>query len=480
MFPKGFIYMEKEKEKKTKKKKKEEIKPLKPVFSIANIVYTSVIFGAVAIALVLLPRPTVSNIEQRELAKFPVFTYEKFMNGEYTAEITEFYNDTVPYRDSLKNVAAGIKGLYGVSFNDSELHGQLSVVTSHEEEEEPEIVITTKPVTSPVTEDSHASDSTTAATEETTVTTTEPPVTEKNVNEIAEGVITNGQVVTKLSDGHYWAISCFGGGSGKTYAAALNAFREQLDDNVKIYSMVVPTAGEYYLPDKYDDYNASHQKSIDSINEQLNEGITPVDAIGELWNHIDEPIYTRTDHHWQPLGAYYAAKTFAEAAGVPFADISTMEQVDIEGYVGTMYSFTESANILSDPETFTYYKPTNSYKTFYYDRAYNFDYEFPFFVKMPVSGSYSTFMAGDDKIVRIETDVDNGRKLLVFKDSYGNAEIPFYFGSFEEIYVCDMRYFSPNAIEFIKEHEITDLLFTMCTFSAVGTNAKGLVNVLNN
>ena len=470
--------MDKDKEK--KKKKKEEIKPLKPIFSIANIIYTGIIFGAVAITMVVLPRPEFSNIEQRKLATMPEFTYEDFMNGNYTAGITEFYNDTVPYRDELKNVAAGIKGAFGVTYEDSELHGQLAVITSDEEEEEPEIVITTKATTEKPKETDVSEETTAPVTTTIAETTTPPPVTEKNVNEIAEGVITNGQVVTKLSDGHYWAISCFGGGKGKTYATALNSFREQLDENVKIYSMVVPTAGEYYLPDKYDDYNASHKKSIDSINEQLSEGIIPIDAIGELWNHIDEPIYTRTDHHWQPLGAYYAAKTFAEAADVPFADISTMKQVDIEGYVGTMYSFTESANILNDPETFTYYKPTNSYTTYYYDRAYNFDYEFPFFVEMPVSGSYSTFMAGDDKIVRIETDVDNGRKLLVFKDSYGNAEIPFYFGSFEEIYVCDMRYFEPNAIEFIKEHEITDLLFTMCTFSAVGSNANGLVNVLNN
>ncbi|MGN0656369.1 MAG: hypothetical protein ACI4KR_06225, partial [Ruminiclostridium sp.] len=61
-----------------------------------------------------------------------------------------------------------------------------------------------------------------------------------------------------------------------------------------------------------------------------------------------------------------------------------------------------------------------------------------------------------------------------------NAEVPFYTGSFEEIYVCDMRYFDLNAIEFIEEHQITDLLFTMCTFSAVGTNANGLTTVLDN
>jgi hypothetical protein len=99
---------------------------------------------------------------------------------------------------------------------------------------------------------------------------------------------------------------------------------------------------------------------------------------------------------------------------------------------------------------------------------------------MPVSGSYSTFMAGDDKIVRITTDAGTGRKLVVFKDSYGNAEIPFYFGSFDEIWVCDMRYFSLNAVEFIKYTGATDLLFTMCTFSAVGTNANHLETILNN
>ena len=69
---------------------------------------------------------------------------------------------------------------------------------------------------------------------------------------------------------------------------------------------------------------------------------------------------------------------------------------------------------------------------------------------------------------------------MVFKDSYGNAEIPFYFGSFDEVYVCDMRYFDLNAADFVKFTGATDLLFTMCTFSAVGPNANGLDIALSN
>ncbi len=466
---------------KKKKPKKETVKPLKPVFASANVIYSGIFFGAVAVSMLVLPRPEESLIEQRKLAAFPEFTYESFINGDYTEGIAEFYNDTVPYRDNLKKVAAGIKSVYGVELDNAEIHGQLVAIT-----EEPEDIPVVAPVTTeaetttaPVSEKPQG-ESTSASVTTAVTTTTQATATEKHVNEIADGVITNGQVVVKLSDGHYWAISLFGGGKGTTYADALNRFSEELGEDVNIYSMVVPTAGEYYLPSNFADYNASHQKSVDSINSQLNESIIPVDAITALGAHTDEPIYTRTDHHWQALGAYYAAEAFAKAADVPFADISTYSEVVIDGYVGTMYSYTESVNILNDPEQFVYYKPSNDYTTYYYDTAYNFDYNFPLFVDMPVGSSYSTFMGGDAKIVRIETDCKNGRKLLIFKDSYGNAEVPFYTSSFEQIYVCDMRYFDLNAIEFIKEEGITDLLFTMCTFSAVGPNANGLETVITN
>lgn len=471
----------------TKKKKQPSEKPMKPIFAIGNIVYTVGIFGVITVLMAALPRSTKSDIEQRNLAQFPEFSWESFLNGSYTNGITEYYDDTVPYRDTIKKAIANIQGLYGIEFENAEFHGQLAVVTEESDDEETAPAETTTAAAETTTEvQTTAAESTAsvetepAATTVTAASTTEPPSTEKNVNEIADGVITNGQVVTKLSDGHWWGISLFGGGKGKVYADALNRFRKELGEDINIYSMIVPTSGEYYLPESYAQYNASHRKSVDSVNSQLDSSIIPVNAIGELWNHINEPIYTRTDHHWQPLGAYYAAKTFAAAAGVPFADISTYKKVSIDGYMGTMYSYTQSANLLNDPETFVYYKPSNDYTTYYYNTSYGFDYKFPLFVEMPVNSSYSTFMGGDAKIVRIKTDVNNGRKLLLFKDSYGNAEVPFYTGSFEEIYVCDMRYFDLNAVQFIKEKKITDLLFTMCTFSAVGTNANGLNKVLDN
>ena len=296
-----------------------------------------------------------------------------------------------------------------------------------------------------------------------------------------DGVQTNGQLVVDI-DGHTWGISLYGGGDGANYATYLNEFKEKVGSSVNVFNMVVPTAGAYYLPAGYEKYNASHRDSINSIANKL-VNVINVDGYAALEAHTNEYIYTRTDHHWEPLGAYYAAKAFCDIAQTPAKELSTYKTETIDGFVGTMYAFTDyNERIKNDPDTFTYYIPSTEYTATYYTTDFKVDEQFTqfhsIFVDQPASGAYSTFMGGDRKIVKIETANKNGRKLCIFKDSYGNAEVPFYVDSFEEIYVCDIRYFDLYAPDFIKENGITDVLFTMCTFSAVGENAEGIKNNL--
>lgn len=345
--------------------------------------------------------------------------------------------------------------------------------------------------TSSVTENSSVtesgkenSDITSSNTESTDTSSAETTTENKGGNDKpvgVDGVVTNGQVAVTI-DGHRWGISLYGGGTGENYAKYLNEFKEKVGSNVNVFNMVVPTASAFYLPAGYEEYNASHRDSINSIANNL-VNVINIDGYAALEAKTDEYIYTRTDHHWMPLGAYYAAKAFCDVAMVPVKELSTYEPVDVEGFVGTMYAFTEyDEQIKNDPETFRYYIPSTDYTATYYKTDFTIDEEVKFFtsifVEQPASGAYSTFMGGDQKIVKIETENKNGRKLCVFKDSYGNAEIPFFIDSFQEIYVCDVRYFDVYAPDFVKDNGITDVLFTMCTFSAVGENAEGIKNNL--
>lgn len=279
-------------------------------------------------------------------------------------------------------------------------------------------------------------------------------------------------------------IPLFGGGTGAKYIEAINEVKAQVGGNVNVFSMIVPTSGSFYMPKgkEYENLTANEWDCIQRINAQF-VGIIPVDAYTALSKHTNEEIYSRTDHHWNQLGAYYAAEEFVKTAviDVPFAPLSEYERHDIEGYIGSLYASSNDNKTMRDhPETFTYYIPPNDFTTNYLDPESTSFYQATMFVKQPVSQSYSTFMGGDNKVVHVTTDVNNGRKLLIIKDSYPNSLVPCITGSFQDIWTVDMRWLKgikhfPHSIsQIVRENGITDVLFCMNTFSAVGENADNL------
>lgn len=294
------------------------------------------------------------------------------------------------------------------------------------------------------------------------------------------GVISGAVIVDATGRG----MPIFGGGSGKVYAESLNAVKEKVGDKVNVFSMVVPTQGSFYMPANLS--MANEWDCIENINDQF-YGIIPVDAYSALAKHTDEEIYARTDHHWMQLGAYYAAEEFVKTAmiDVPFTPLEDYERHDIEGYLGKLYGWSEQNPTMGkNPETFVYYIPPNDFSTYYMNPEDTDFWRSSMFVNQGVNESYSRFMGGDMKVVHVETDVDNGRKLLIVKDSYPNALVPCLTGSFEDIWTVDMRWLEvmehfPHSIsQIVKEQGITDVLFCMNTFSAVGENADHLPGIV--
>ncbi len=432
-------------------------------FSLAAIIPAYLIL---LICAVFLPRSTVSNIEKRTLANMPEFSWEDYWSGKYTADVANYFDDTVPFRDSLKQAASRFTGLFGIKYNNVQVTGSMEIVNKPVEVKEQEKQSDT----------SSASYASSLASESSKEKKTDTDSETKQVKgeEIAEGVYANGVIVV-YQNGHYRAMSMYGGGSGEVYASAINNYASDLP-GVRVYSLVAPTASEYYTPENFADYNASQEDDIKEINDMLN-GAVGINVCPALLSHKQETIYTRTDHHWMSLGAYYAAKEFAETAGVSFLELSQYTKLTKPDYVGTLYTFSgNNADLLSDPEDFIYYVPKKQdYTTEYYDYAFNFVYEGDMFADIQISSEYySTFISGDAYSVKVKTGVKNGRRCLVIKDSYGDALIPFLTGSFEEVYVVDMRYFERNLVEFAREMNITDMLFTCCSYSAVGPNADHL------
>ena len=270
------------------------------------------------------------------------------------------------------------------------------------------------------------------------------------------------------------AMSAFGGSSWSLveYANVANQYAKMFEGKAQVYVMPIPYSSEYYGTDVTRQWTHSQRDAIQNCFSRLNSGVHAVDIDAVLRHHTDEPIYSRTDHHWAPLGAYYAAQKFAEVAGVTFRDLRSYDSRTIHGFLGTMYKFSKDTLVKNAPEDFTYYMPRDvRYNTTFVD--YTLDkarrritsesapHEAPFFREYQDGSpnAYLTFMAGDTHLVKVVTDTPTTRRLLVLKDSYGNAIPGYLFYGFGEIHVIDCRYFNQNIVRYIESNGITDILF---------------------
>lgn len=252
------------------------------------------------------------------------------------------------------------------------------------------------------------------------------------------------------------------------YADVANLYAREFP-GVKVYCMPVPLASEFYTPTAAAPAPSQSQyAAIRKMFSYLDPDVTGVNLVPSLARHVAEPIYSRTDHHWAPLGAYYAAGQLAAAAGVPFMDLSEYDRHEVPDYVGTMYKFSRDASVKASPETFVYYTPrdveyTTTYITYRTSglrvTSESDPAEGDFFLPFKGVSTYCTFMGGDTKITKVHTSTANGRRVLLLKDSFGNAVAGYLFGSFEEVHVADCRYFTKNMKQYVADNGITDIVF---------------------
>lgn len=439
-------------------------------FMFINVCVIIIVISALTFSLVFLKRSSgFSQSENRDLYTFPKFSVESYFNGEFTKGITNFFTDTVPSREKLKSLTKDFKSMLGISLSNASVAGNVDSNVKHEEftgtvnTGNVSIYTGGKPSTDGTDTDNLATTPEGTTTKKTENSMTKPEIIDK---------IENGILVINKGTDEVRAMELYGGSftTGKKFAEVLNSYKKDLGDYVNVYNMCIPMAVAYYLPEEFEDQSASVIDNINNIRSYLS-GVADVDAYSALLEHKDEYIYSRTDHHWQPLGAYYAAKVFAETAFVDFADLSTYEKLVKDEFVGTLYGSSGDEELNRNPDTFTYYKPSNEYTTYYYNTDFTGKEQSTLFFDFATGiNTYSVFLGKDNIVTQIDTDVTNGRTLVIYKDSFGNALVPFLTGSFEHIYVCDYRYSDFNAIEFCNQVGATDVLFATSLFTSTSSS----------
>lgn len=184
-----------------------------------------------------------------------------------------------------------------------------------------------------------------------------------------------------------------------------------------------------------------------------------VDTYSEMYAHRNEYLFFKSDHHWTARGAYYAYCAFAESRGLTPTALDDFDYKIInDSYHGSMYSFTGDArvkNFTDTIEAFVTRKKVTMTITGQNGATYRYD--------SPVVESnhtYVTFIAGDNPYTVINVPENpQDKNVLVLKDSFGNAFVPFLCEHFGNIIVVDTRYTTMNVYEQLKDYGLTDIVF---------------------
>ena len=231
----------------------------------------------------------------------------------------------------------------------------------------------------------------------------------------------------------------------RRYAEVINAHREALPDDIRMFSMLAPVKVEF-MDERYAAVNSSQLGTIEFINNLLDNNIITIDAHTPLYKNRDLYTFFRTDHHWTMLGAYFAYLAFAETAGFEPITIENYTEYKIEGFIGSLAVGTRNRNILNHPDTIYFYR---------------LDYELDMFI-LPYDLSdisYHVFFGGDHAFFYFTTSNKNGRNLVVVKDSFANALVPWIAPHYERIVMIDPRQFTGSVSEVVSQLENVDVLF---------------------
>lgn len=244
--------------------------------------------------------------------------------------------------------------------------------------------------------------------------------------------------------------------------AKVNAINNFVSQNPKlnISMMIVPNKVEIYrnlLPKNAP--SDSQKQYLDKLKEKIDKKVNFVNLI-EPFERVKNStqLYYKTDHHWTTDGAYKAYEEFAKSKDIsPAQEKSFIKSLATDKFLGSLY-YKNGAQI-GKPEDIVLYLKDKPYPLLvkYYDTKEKvttlYDAQ-----KLKEKDKYEVFTGGNHSQIKIRTNVKTKRKLLLIKDSYANAMLPFLINDFAEINVVDLRYYTGTMGDILNNNEVTDLL----------------------
>ena len=185
--------------------------------------------------------------------------------------------------------------------------------------------------------------------------------------------------------------------------------------------------------------------------------------VRETLADVEDPYY-HTDHHWTTMGAQAAYRRWAEVTGHTVREDALV--CATEEFRGTLYSKVLLPDSVYDS---VYYAPEITAESVVCDGKDGTLYDGDALTR---KDKYELFLGGNYGQCVITTGMENGKRLLLVKDSFANSFVPFLLGDYETVTMIDLRYFRGSMAELAAESDDILVLTEITNLAASGDYFK--------
>lgn len=441
-----------------------------------------IILGLLTIVSFILPlRPTQSQMEKRNLAEFPDFSWETLVSGSYFDDITLWFSDTFPGRESWLQLSSSISSFHGYSeitfTSDIDLNQNSPSVPSPLEDPAYS--------TEPSSEASPMPQTDASAPTESQVDAATDPTGEAELEEAEAAEIELGDgALIQIGDAVFNQAG-FSALYSDKYADSVSRLADAVaEQGIRVISAPAPTSVGIMVDSQYlEKLNCADQNAvIQYIHSKMSDNVITVDTYSAVSAHKDEYIYFRTDHHWTALGAYYAYAATCEAAGYTPASLSDFTVWDQGEFEGSLYWRAPNPRKLRLDQVDAYI-PQGDIEVVVHDAQGNSRSSQLLFdtTQRETNTKYLTFLGTDYPMTEITNNsLPDGPTCIIVKDSFGNAISPFYTQNYHKIYAIDYRKYSVALKWFAQAHDVDDIIFAPYLIATQAVDGNNLFSALCN
>ncbi len=208
-------------------------------------------------------------------------------------------------------------------------------------------------------------------------------------------------------------------------AVTLDLLREQVEAGGGRFVFVpMPDKSAVYPEYMPGRYRRAEQTNLTRVQQALAaQGVPCADMLALLTAHREEGVYHRRDSHWNYRGALYGYEEILSILGREQPDLSGVSYTVEQNWQGDLDKLLLPAGAAPDLQI-------------YYDYPHaDFRFTYPQGVR-DTAGQLAVFMSDreerDDRFSTRNSDLHDGSRLLMVRDSFGRALLPWMIDSYEE------------------------------------------------